>query len=162
MGRYPHLSPFSSVSRRDEEAAREIMATTGVEEFTDRPLHTLSGGERQKVYIAAALAQGGDILLLDEPTSFLDYKHQAEVVELLRRLNRESGATVIAVTHDINSAVLSSHRILALKKGQVVFTGTPAEILNPETLGGIYDAQFEFLSHPGTNATFVAPQGILP
>ncbi len=160
MGRYPHLSAFSVIRSEDETAAREYMQITGVEEFADRSLSTLSGGERQKVYITAALAQGGDILLLDEPTSFLDYRHQADVLRLLQKINRESGATIISVTHDINCALLSSNRVIALKKGSVVFNDAPAALLEGQRLSEIYDAEFQFLRHGESGSTVVAPQGI--
>ncbi|HUT23991.1 MAG TPA: ABC transporter ATP-binding protein [Sumerlaeia bacterium] len=160
MGRYPHLSPFSSVSREDERTVQHALEITGTAEFAERRLGTLSGGECQKVFLAAALAQGAEILLLDEPTAFLDYKHQAEILKLLRLLNKESGVTVVAVTHDINCAVLFSDRILALKGGAVAFRGTPREILDEAILGHIYDASFHFMHDAESGASIVAPQGI--
>ncbi|OHB70595.1 MAG: ABC transporter ATP-binding protein, partial [Planctomycetes bacterium RBG_13_63_9] len=111
MGRYPYLTPFSAVSKEDRAVVRRAMQQTGTSEFADRLLGTLSGGERQKVFIAAALAQEAQILLLDEPTTFLDYRHQAEIIELLARINRSAGVTVLAVTHDVNQAALQSDRI---------------------------------------------------
>ncbi len=94
--------------------------------LADRPLASLSGGERQRASIAAALAQGGSILLLDEPTSFLDYRHQVQILELLDRLHREKGLTIVAVTHDLNSTVAFSDRVLALKNGRVARSGNPS------------------------------------
>jgi iron complex transport system ATP-binding protein len=161
MGRYPHLSPFSSITAEDERIVCEALERTGALPFAHRMLQTLSGGERQNVYIAAALAQGGDVLLLDEPTTFLDYRHQAEVIALLRRINAESGTTILSVTHDINCAVLSSDHVLAIKDGATVFCGATSDVLDEAVLGSIYDARFHFLRHAGTGATIVAPQGIV-
>jgi len=156
MGRYPYLSPFASIGREDRQAVREALGTTGTLEFKDRLLGTLSGGERQSVYIAAALAQGADVLLLDEPTTFLDYRHQAEVRDLLARVNA-SGVTVVAVTHDVNRAVLDSHRIVALRDGAVVFSGPPAEVMRPEVLGRIYLTEFLLVSHPRADLPMILP-----
>lgn len=158
MGRYPYLNPFSSVGRDDMEAVRQVMERTGIDEFAHRRLDTLSGGERQKVYIAAALAQGAEVLLLDEPTTFLDYRHQAEVRDLLSEVNRNSGVTVVAVTHDVNRAAMDSDRIVALSTGRLVFDGTPSEIMEPEVLQRIYDTSFLLVGHPQGDVPIIAPQ----
>jgi iron complex transport system ATP-binding protein len=158
MGRYPHLSPFSSPSKRDEDAVHDALAMTGISEFAERFLGTLSGGERQKVFIAAALAQEAKVLLLDEPTTFLDPKHEADVHRLLARANRERGVTVVSVTHDINSAILTSRRVLALKDGAVAFCGYADKFMNNEILQKIYGKSFLFVKHPRTGKTIVAPE----
>ncbi len=158
MGRYPYLSPFTSVDKEGWQAVVEALALTGTEEFAERRLETLSGGERQKVYIAAALAQGADILLLDEPTTFLDYRHQAEIRRVLARVNRSSGVTIVCVTHDLNRAALDSDRILALGGGRVVFCGTPAEIMQPEVLQRIYLTPFLLVEHPRTGLPVIVPE----
>lgn len=158
MGRYPYLSPFSTVSHDDREAVRRAMEQTGTSGLAQRILDTLSGGERQKVYIAAALAQGADVLLLDEPTTFLDYRHQAEVRELLATANRQGGVTVVAVTHDVNRAVLESDRIVALREGQVVFAGSPAEIMQVDVLESIYGVQVLLADHPGAAIPMIVPE----
>jgi iron complex transport system ATP-binding protein len=158
MGRYPHLSPFSSPGKEDKDAVHDALTITGISEFAERFLRTLSGGERQKVFIAAALAQGAKVLLLDEPTTFLDPKHQADVHRLLERANRERGFTVVSVTHDINSAVLTSRRILALKNGAVAFCGFADKFMNNEILQKIYEKSFLFVKHPQTGKTIVAPE----
>ena len=158
MGRYPYLSPFSSVSEKDEVVVRDALAMTGTLEFAERFLSTLSGGERQKVFIAAALAQGAKVLLLDEPTTFLDPKHEADVHRLLARANREGGVTVVSVTHDINSAVVTSRRILALKDGAVAFCGPAEEFMNNEILQNVYDKPFMFVKHPRDGKAIVAPE----
>ncbi len=158
MGRYPYLSPFSSPGEEDEDAVHDALAMTGISEFAERFLSTLSGGERQKVFIAAALAQGAKVLLLDEPTTFLDPKHEADVHRLLARANRERGITIVSVTHDINSAVLMSRRVLALKDGAVAFCGCADKFMNNEILQKIYEKSFLFVKHPRTGKTIVAPE----
>ncbi len=157
MGRYPYLSPFSSTDEEGRRAVAEALRVTGTEEFAGRRLDTLSGGERQKVYIAAALAQGSDILLLDEPTTFLDYRHQAEIRDLLSRVNRQSKVTVVCVTHDLNRAVLDSDRIVALAGGRVLFTGRPDEIMKTDVLETLFRTPFVLTSHPETALPMIVP-----
>jgi iron complex transport system ATP-binding protein len=157
MGRYPYLSPFSPVSKKDREVVYRSMEQTGTSQFADRRLGTLSSGERQKVYIAAALAQGAEILLLDEPTTFLDYRHQAEIRMLLSQINRTSSATVVTVTHDVNHAVLESDRILALREGQVAFCGPPGEIMKQDILQQVYGTAFLLVDHPDVPLPVIVP-----
>lgn len=149
LGRYPHLSPFSTLSLEDRRAADAAMDRTETREFADRPIDTLSGGERQRVFIAAALAQGARILLLDEPATFLDYKHQVEVVELLRRLNREEGVTLVSVTHDANDAARLGDHAIALKSGRVHFSGTMPELLAEGVLEDVFDTPFDRIAASG-------------
>jgi iron complex transport system ATP-binding protein len=158
MARYPHLSPFTTVSEKDEQAVWEALRLTGTDQFADRLHGTLSGGERQKVLIAAALAQDAQILLLDEPTTFLDPRHQSDVLDILHRVNRESGVTVVSVTHDVNIAALTSDRVLALKNGRVVFCGAPGELMNNAVLDAVFDKQFLFVTHPDTAQPLVVPE----
>ena len=159
MGRYPHRSALSGLRREDHDAVEAALASTHIEALAERSLATLSGGEQQKVFIAAALAQEAKILLLDEPTTFLDYRHQVEVRALLHRLNREQGITIIAVTHDADAAVFSSHRVLALKHGALIFDGTPDALLDPEVLENIYDTAFRIVRDGASNAPIVVPEG---
>jgi iron complex transport system ATP-binding protein len=158
MGRYPYLSPFSSVSRDDRRKVDEALELTGTAEFRFRQLRTLSGGERQKVYLAAAVAQGADVLLLDEPTTFLDYRHQAEIRGLLTRLNRTAGVTIVAVTHDLNVAVLESHQIVALAAGEVVYDGPPGTLMQADTLARIYGTRFLLVEHPEAATAAILPR----
>ena len=157
MGRYPYLSPFSSVRREDRDVVRRMMELTGTVEFADRQLNTLSGGERQKVLIAAALTQEAEVLLLDEPTTFLDYRHQAEIHALLCRVHQESGVTIVAVTHDVNHAAAVADRILALRAGSVVFCGEPGELMRPAVLQGIYGTPLVLVDHPLTGLPMIVP-----
>jgi iron complex transport system ATP-binding protein len=142
MGRYPYLSPLSPAQKQDEEAVERALEITGTAQFRSRILRTLSGGERQKVYIAAALAQETPIMLLDEPATFLDWRHQSEVMTLLKKINTECGATILAVNHDLNSAAHWSDRIVGLKNGQTFFSGTPQELIQPEPLEALFENPF--------------------
>ena len=160
MGRYPHLSPFSTITAEDEQIVEDVLLLTGSSRFAERQMATLSGGERQSVLIAAALAQEAEILLLDEPTTFLDYKHQADVQSLLNRIKSQREVTTVSVTHDINIAAMFSEKIIALKAGQVIFSGTGEELMNNETLEAIYDRKFLFTPHPQTGQQIVVPQEI--
>lgn len=157
MGRYPYLSAFSGPSEQDRAMLAGILTRAGVEHLRERKVDTLSGGERQKVLIAAALAQGAEIMLLDEPTTFLDYRHQVEVRSLLGELNRLQGKTILAVTHDLNSALTECSRAVALAGGRVVFDGLPGELLDERRLREIYGTGFTFIHQPGSELPFIRP-----
>lgn len=158
MGRYPHLSPFTSCTPEDEKAVDKALELTGTREFRDRMMHTLSGGERQNVFIAAALAQGASILLLDEPVTFLDYRHQVNILATLKEINRKSGITIVAVSHDLNDAITWSDKIMAIRAGQNIFHGPPAELLDNMKLRDIYDMSFHFVPNPFSETPFVTPR----
>ncbi|MHB9027488.1 MAG: ABC transporter ATP-binding protein [Candidatus Latescibacterota bacterium] len=162
MGRYPYQGPFTAVSAEDRRAVREALELTGSSRFAKRSLDTLSGGERQGVFIAAALAQDARILLLDEPTAFLDPKHVADIHAILRRVNREKGITVVMVTHDINGAAMLSDRIAVLKQGRVATVGRPEDIMTNIVLEHIYDKPFLFVTHPVTGQRLIVPEGVTP
>jgi len=157
MARYPYFSPFASVAQEDRRAVVEALDRTGTAEFAQRQIGTLSGGERQKVFLAAALAQQPDVLLLDEPTTFLDYHHQEEIRRLLLEVNRQLGVTILSVTHDVNHAALESDTVVALREGQVVFDGPPGEVMRPETLSEIYGSRFVLVDHPAAAVPMVVP-----
>jgi len=125
QGRFAHVGLFRSYGRKDEEAIEWALESTGLSGLADRALRELSGGERQRAWISAALAQEAGILLLDEPTSFLDIGYQVEVLDLVHRLSRERGATVVMAIHDINQAIAVSDRISLLEKGELRFDGKP-------------------------------------
>ncbi len=139
MGRFPHLGPYGFESAADIAVAREAMRVTQTARFADRAIQDLSGGEKQRVIIARALAQEADILLLDEPTAFLDIKHQVEITALVRNLKIEKNLTVVATSHDLNLASAFSDRLVLLKNGRVFATGGPDEILCEDVLSQAYD-----------------------
>ncbi len=148
MGRYPHLSSFIKISGEDRRAVYAAMEMTKITQFAENPINILSGGERQKVFIAAALAQGASMMLLDEPTTFLDPKRQSEINSILKNINKESNITIVSVTHDINHAISSSDRIIAMKDGCVVFNGAPTELMGNNNLERIFDISFHFAISP--------------
>jgi len=142
MGRYPYLAAWSALTEEDRRAVDEALELTETVHLAARSMKTLSGGERQRVWIAAALAQGGAILLLDEPTSFLDYRHQVQVLDLLGRLHAEGGYTVVAVTHDLNGLVADADSVLGLVDGRVEYSGSPRELFDAAVLSRIYGNDF--------------------
>jgi iron complex transport system ATP-binding protein len=136
-------------NRHDEEAVRLAMQDTGVSALTERHLSEISGGERQRVWLAMALAQEPQVLLLDEPTAFLDLDHQMELMELLRYLNREQGMTIVMVLNDLNLAARYAQRIVMLSEGEVVVDGPPGEAMTPETLREVFGVECRVA--PGTD-----------
>lgn len=165
MGRYPYLKPLTPPAREDIEAVEHALRITGCAAFRDRTLRTLSGGERQSVYIAAALAQAAPLILLDEPAAFLDYHHQAGIMRLLKKINAEHGATILAVNHDLNSAVRWSDRIIALKGGAAAYDGPPAGLLAPEKLAALFDIPFRLIpdgEHPLVTVDTAPPPDLKP
>lgn len=157
MGRYPYLSPFTSISKEDKQAVKDAVDLTGIAHLVERRLDTLSGGERQTVYIASALTQGSRIVLLDEPTTFLDPKHESDILGIIKKINREYGITIISVTHDINSAVLHSDRIAIIKNGKIIFVGNAGDVLNNNILDEVYEKAFFYISHPVTGTRIIIP-----
>ena len=138
MARASHHGRLVLEGAGDLEAARRSMAATDTAALADRWLHELSGGEKQRVMIARALAQEAEILLLDEPAAFLDLKHQLGVLDLMRRLNRERGLTIVAALHDLNLAALFFPRLLLLENGKIFRDGVPEEVLTEDTIRRIY------------------------
>ncbi|MGA2914932.1 MAG: ABC transporter ATP-binding protein [Sedimentisphaerales bacterium] len=157
MARFPHLSPFSIISPQDEKIVNNALDVTQTAGFADREMTTLSGGERQQVSIAAAVAQQAEILLLDEPVTYLDYKHQRDIHILLAKINKTNNTTIVCVTHDLNSAVLNADSIIALKEGKIAFEGMPRNIMNEDTLEEIYSKKFNFTDHPLTGQKIIIP-----
>lgn len=158
MSRYPHLSHFGTQKSTDHELVRDLLARTGLGPLADRPLANLSGGERQKAYLAAALAQEASVLLLDEPTTFLDPRHAFEIRSLLQRINREDGVTIVEVSHDLNTAVLDSDHVFALREGAVAFFGPAAKFLDQDVLGALYGRSFLLTDHPVTGGRVLVPE----
>ncbi len=157
QGRYPHQSWLSQWSKGDERAVEKALETTGMLEFADRPLDTLSGGQRQRAWISMALAQETETLLLDEPTTFLDMAHQLEVLQLLDRLNREEGRTVLMVLHDLNNAARYSHHMIAISHGKVFSAGTPEDVVTDKLLREVFSVEAEILPDPRTGTPLCIP-----
>ncbi|MDW8212560.1 MAG: ABC transporter ATP-binding protein [Roseiflexaceae bacterium] len=157
QGRYPHAGPLRMLRRQDHAAIREAMELTDTARYANRPLDHLSGGERQRAWIALALAQATPILLLDEPTTFLDIGHQLEVLELVKRLNRERGLTIVLVLHDLNQAARYSDRMLVLHRGQIVADGAPATVLTTGLLARVFGVQAQIITDPTTGAPVCLP-----
>lgn len=158
MCRYPYMSPFATMHANDRKVVQEAMVGTGTTAFAKRRMDTLSSGERQKVYIAAALAQGAHIWLLDEPTTFLDYHHQSDILSLMALANKEFDVTIVAVTHDLNHAVLESDRIIALHEGALAFYGTPDLIMKADVLQKIYGTSLLLVEHPKSGLPMIVPR----
>ncbi|QSB14652.1 ABC transporter ATP-binding protein [Natronosporangium hydrolyticum] len=158
-GRYPHQSWLSQWSRDDEAAVTQALAMTGAEELRDRVVDELSGGQRQRVWIAMALAQQTDTLLLDEPTTFLDMSYQVEVLELLRRLNRDEGRTIVVVLHDLNQACRYADELVALADGAVVAQGPPTQIVDEDLVRRVFAIDCRIIDDPVSHTPLVVPMG---
>jgi len=141
MGRTPHIARLHGESEADRAAIEAALERTDTSGLAERLMSELSGGESQRVTIARALAQEPELLLLDEPTAFLDLNHQIEVFELLRRLNRDDGLTVVSVSHDLNLAALYCDRIILLRDGRIVDEGTPGAVLTVDRIAEVYGAE---------------------
>lgn len=159
MGRYPHLGAFALEGPADLAIARQALDATGTRAFERRAFNTLSGGEKQRVVIASALAQSPQLLLLDEPTASLDIGHQLEVQMLLRRLNRESGVTMVLSTHDLNLAAALCRTLVLLHGGSVVAAGPTDEALTAENVRALYGVNALVQRHPHVDHVTVLPIG---
>jgi iron complex transport system ATP-binding protein len=149
MGRAAFISPFSVPSREDLQTAGEALHFVGLEGFEKRDFSQLSSGERRLVLIARTLAQSAEILLLDEPTTFLDPKHEIEVMNLCRKLALDKGKTVIVTLHNLEMALNYSDAMVFMKKGKVVASGKPDEVLNADLLEQVYDIPMTIVSYDG-------------
>jgi iron complex transport system ATP-binding protein len=156
-GRYPHQNLLGGKSEEDKKIVQWALEVTGTSALADRPLTALSGGQRQRVWIAMALAQETDLLLLDEPTTYLDMAHQIEVLELLARLNREEKRTILMVVHDLNHAARYAHHLVAVHEGEVVTAGSPQEVLNADMLKKVFGVKAHIVFEPDTNLPLVVP-----
>ncbi|TPW72339.1 ABC transporter ATP-binding protein [Schumannella sp. 10F1B-5-1] len=156
-GRFAHQRMLRQWSRDDATAVRAAMAATGVDELADRGVGELSGGQRQRVLLAMVLAQQSGLLLLDEPTTFLDLAHQYEVLELCRRLNRERGDTIVAVLHDLNQAARYADHLVVMSAGRIVAEGPPAELLDAELVERVFGLPVQVIADPVTGSPLVIP-----
>jgi iron complex transport system ATP-binding protein len=160
FGRYPYQSAFGGRSKHDRQVVEWALDQTGMRIFASRPLETLSGGQRQRAWIAMALAQETPVLLLDEPTTYLDLSHQLEVLQLLQRLNREGGKTVVMVLHDLNQAARYAHHLVAVRGGRVVAEGAPEAVLNERILREVFGLKAHFLRDPETGTPHCIPYAL--
>jgi len=151
MGRYPHLGAFALEGPADLEIARAALAATGTAALQSRPFATLSGGEKQRVVIASALAQSSEILLLDEPTTSLDLGYQFEIASLLKRLNADRRVTMVVCTHDLNFAASLCNRVVLLKDGRALASGPTSDVLTQSTIRSMFgiEADVQFHSRAG-------------
>ncbi|MEX0428215.1 ABC transporter ATP-binding protein [Nocardioides sp. DS6] len=158
-GRAPHRGPLSRWSTADDEAVAEALALTSTLELADRVVDELSGGQRQRVWVAMALAQQTDLLLLDEPTTFLDVAHQLDLLDLLHSLRQSRGTTVVMVLHDLNLAARYADRLVALRDGRVVAEGTPAEVVTEERVREVFGLDCRVVPDPVAGTPLVVPMG---
>jgi iron complex transport system ATP-binding protein len=160
QGRYPHQSWLQQWAAEDEAVVARALQLTGMTHLAERPVDALSGGQRQRAWIAMTLAQETPVILLDEPTTFLDLSHQIEVLQLLERLNRDEGRTIVMVVHDLNHATRHAHHLVALRAGQVVASGPPAEVVTPVLLRTVFGVEAEVVRDPRTGVPLCVPYGL--
>ena len=158
-GRHPHQGIFSRWRREDDEAVAAALAATKTEDLADRPVDELSGGQRQRVWIAMALAQETDLLLLDEPTTFLDISHQIEVLDLLTDLNQTRGTTVVMVLHDLNLAARYADHLVAMANGRLHAAGPPEAVLTEDNVRQVFGLQSRIVTDPTSGRPTMLPIG---
>lgn len=158
-GRHPHQGALSRWTSADDAAVARALEATDITHLADRPVDELSGGQRQRVWIAMALAQETDVLLLDEPTTFLDISHQIDVLDLLTDLNRERGTTVAMVLHDLNLAARYADHLVAMAQGQVIAAGDPGDVLTEDTVRRVFGLDSRVVPDPLTGRPMVIPIG---
>ncbi|MDV7084227.1 ABC transporter ATP-binding protein [Rhodococcus sp. IEGM 248] len=158
-GRHPHQSWLRQWSSDDEGEVAEALALTGVSDLADRPVDQLSGGQRQRAWISMALAQGTDILLLDEPTTYLDLAHSIEVLDLVDRMHEELGRTVVMVLHDLNLAIRYSDQLIVMRDGTIVAAGAPKDIISAELLLEVFGLEAAVIADPVSDRPLVVPIG---
>ncbi|MEV0078945.1 ABC transporter ATP-binding protein [Nocardia neocaledoniensis] len=158
-GRHPHQSWLRQWSADDETEVAAALAQTGIADLAERTLDELSGGQRQRAWISMALAQGTDILLLDEPTTYLDLAHSLEVLDLVDRLHADLGRTVVMVLHDLNLAIRYSDELVVMAQGRIVAQGKPAEIVTAELLAEVFGLEATVLTDPVSGRPLIVPIG---
>jgi len=160
FGRYPHQKGFGVLTPEDNRMIDWALEATGMSMFAPRPVDHLSGGQRQRAWIAMALAQGTEMLLLDEPTTFLDMAHQMEVMILLEKLNKEQKRTIVMVVHDLNHAARYAQHLVALKSGTVLYEGRPEKVMTSEMLREVFNIDADIVPDPRTGAPLCLPYGL--
>jgi len=159
QGRYPHQSWLQQWSAEDERVTQEALAITHIEDFADRPVDTLSGGQRQRAWIAMTLAQDSEVILLDEPTTFLDLAYQIDVLDLLYELNRQRKKTIVMVVHDLNHACRYADYLVAVKEGQIAAQGIPSEVVTERLVRDVFGVECLIIPDPVTATPLVVPVG---
>ncbi|BBY64825.1 ABC transporter ATP-binding protein [Mycolicibacterium helvum] len=157
-GRFPHQKMLRQFSRADQQAVAEAMDATGVTPIAGRPVDELSGGQRQRVWVAVVLAQQTPLILLDEPTTYLDIAHQIDLLDLFTELNIEQGRTIVAVLHDLNHACRFADEIIAMKAGSIVAMGDPSEIITADLVEAVYGLRCRIIEDPETGTPLVIPR----
>jgi len=161
LGRYPHRSMFGGWTSEDDVAVADALALTSLEDLQDRSLDALSGGQRQRAWIAMVLAQATPILLLDEPTTYLDLAHQVDLMNLIRRLVDEQAITVVAVLHDLNQAAKFADHLIMLKNGKIIAQGGAATIIEPDLISRVFSVEVKVFHDPDNGLPFCIPQKTL-
>lgn len=161
-GRHPHQGAWHRWTAHDDAVVAEALTATATEDLADRDVAELSGGQRQRVWIAMALAQDPDVLLLDEPTTFLDLTHQLEVLDLLVELNRTRGTTIVMVLHDLNLAARYGDHIIVMADGAVLAQGTPTEVITPAVLQAAFRLDALVVADPVTGGPMIVPRHRAP
>ncbi|GKZ03034.1 ABC transporter ATP-binding protein [Paraclostridium bifermentans] len=157
FGRIPHKKWYESKTKSDEEIVNWAIENTGLKRYKNTPINSLSGGERQRAYIAQALCQKPNILLLDEPTTYLDISYQLEVMELVREINEKFNITIVMVLHELNQASKYSDRLVIMKDGEIVSDGCPKEVINKETIKQVYKIECDIDNDPISNKPRIHP-----
>ena len=157
-GRFPHQTMLRQFSRADQQAVADAMAATGVTAIAGRPVDQLSGGQRQRVWIAMVQANQTPLILLDEPTTFVDSAHQIELLDLFADLNAEQGCTIVAVLHDLNHACRFADQIIAMKAGAIVAQGNPTDVITAALVEDVYGLECQVIDDPETGTPLVIPR----
>ncbi|CAM3856559.1 ATP-binding cassette domain-containing protein [Rahnella victoriana] len=158
-GRYPHQSLFRRWTAQDTLAVSEAMRATGVADLAESTVNSLSGGQRQRVWIAMVLAQQTPLLLLDEPTTWLDIAHQIDLMELMCRLNQENGRTLVVVLHDLNQACRYAGHLIAMRDGKILAEGAPADIVTPALIEQVFGLRCAIIDCPVSHTPLIIPLG---
>lgn len=159
QGRYPYQTWLKQWSEEDEEKVNRALSATGLDDLKDRPVDSLSGGQRQRAWIAMTLAQDTDIILLDEPTTYLDMTHQIEILDLLFELNEKEDRTIVMVLHDLNLACRYAHHIVAIKDGKIFAQGKPEHVVNPHLVKKVFDMECKIAFDPLFGTPLCIPYG---
>ncbi|GAB2500765.1 putative siderophore transport system ATP-binding protein YusV [Corynebacterium atrinae] len=158
-GRTPHQGLFGRWSTKDYEVVAEALSATGLSDLAERSVDELSGGQRQRVWVAMALAQDTDILLLDEPTTYLDVANQLDILDLLLDLNAHRGTTIVMVLHDLNLAARYCDHLIAMRDGAIIASGTPEEVVTAETVKKVFALDSHVMPDPVSSRPMVMPIG---